>query len=220
MSKSTKSCTIIGGADGPTSVFIVGNNKKFGLREVKHKFRNWCYRRRREKIKAEITANPHSIDEVIEYMQTQYNAVEVAENARRFQLQRKSCKEALVQKYQPELIGESLEIARPDIEDEQSVKDFLKQVEALQEKAASVSEALFPMEYHLYHIKVENQGEIYFEIEKHRAHFSATSSEAAKGKLKNVQRVVKDIYQYYGVSEQDIAENSERYLHLVAVMTD
>ena len=76
------------------------------------------------------------------------------------------------------------------------------------------------MEYHLYHIKVENQGEIYFEIEKHRAHFSATSSEAAKGKLKNVQCVVKDIYQYYGVSEQDIAENSERYLHLVAVMTD
>ena len=171
MNKSTKSCTIIGGADGPTSVFIVGNNKKFGMRELKHKFRNWCYQRRREKIKAEITANPHSIDEVIEYMQTKYNALELAENSKRFQSQRKYCKEALVQKYQPELIGESLEIARPDIEDEQSVKDFLKRVEDLQEKAASVAEEHFPMDYHLYHIKLENLGDIYFEVERNHAWF-------------------------------------------------
>lgn len=90
----------------------------------------------------------------------------------------------------------------------------------MQQKAASVSEELFPMDYYLYHIKLENLGEIYFEIEKNHVYFSATSSESKKGKMKQVQQVVKDIYQYYGVTEQDIAENSERYMQLVAVMVD
>lgn len=220
MGKSVKSFTVIGGADGPTSVFIVGNNKKFGIKGWKHQFRNWCYKRKREKVKQKIAANPHSIDEVVEYMKTKYQAEEIPETSRRFQAKRKYCKEALVQKCQPELIGESLEIERPDTADEQSVKDFLKRVEALQEKAANVPEELFPMDYHLYHIKLESLGDIYFEIEKNHVYFSATSSEAKKGKIKQVQQVVKDIYQYYGVSEQDIAENSERYMQLVSVMAD
>lgn len=220
MSKSAKSCTVIGGADGPTSVFLVGKNKKFSIRGWKHQLLNWCYKRKREKVKRKIVAEPHSIGEVIEYMQINYHAKELPETSRRFQMQRKYCKEALVQKYKPELIGETLEIARPDTADEQSVKDFLKRVEALQEKAANVPEELFPMDYYLYHIKLENLGEIYFEIEKNHAYFSATSSEAKKGKIKQVQQVVKDIYQYYGVSEQDIAENTERYMQLLSIMTD
>lgn len=39
--KSAGACTVIGGADGPASVFVLGR---------------------------EITANPHTLDEVITYM--------------------------------------------------------------------------------------------------------------------------------------------------------
>lgn len=220
MKKSANSCTIIGGADGPTSVFVAGKPKKMSISGLKYKIRSLGYRKKRKKIMASIEANPHSIEEVIDYMQTKYQAVEVPEGSDRWKEQRKCCKQNLVQKYQPELIGEDLKLEKPDINDEQSVKEFLKRVEAQQEKAANVPEELFPMDYHIYEISVENQGEIEIEIEKHHAYFSATSSEFKRGRLKHVQQVVKDIYQYYGVSGQDIAENSERYMMLVSVLAD
>lgn len=220
MKKSKTSCTVIGGADGPTSVFIVGKSKRKGLQGIKDRARNSLYQKRREKIKAQIIANPHSIEEVISYIQTKYHAVEQSESSSAFKEQRKCCKQNLVQKYQPELIGESFKLEPPDIEDEQSVRDFLKRADALQEKAANVPEELFPMDYHIYQIKVENLGEIEFEIEMCHDYFSAISSCGRKGNMKKVRRIVKDIYRYYGVSEQDIAENSERYMSLVAELAD
>lgn len=220
MKKSANFCTIIEGADGPTSVFVAGIDKEAGIRGMKHKIRSWSYRKKREKIKAKITAGAHSIEEVIAYMQEKYHAVEVPKDSEEWRELRKCCKQNLVQKYHPELIGEDLKIEKPDITDEQSVRAFLKQMQAQQDAAAGVPEALFPMDYHIFRITVKNQGEIEFEIEKQHAHFSASSSTVKKGRRKQVQQVVKDIYQYYGVSGQDIAQNSERYMMFVSVLAD
>lgn len=216
--KSAGACTVIGGADGPTSVFVLGRNQTESLRtRIKRACMQRRYQRRRKKAVREITANPHTLDEVITYMFEKYNAVEVAAEDQRYVEQRKSCKASLVQKWNPELLGESWVVDRPDVSDEKSVREFLERVDSLQEKAANISEELFPVDYHLYHFHYKEYGEVYVEIEKNHE-FISTSSSAHKGKIKLVNRAVNDIYLYYGVSEEDIAEKTERYNELVTVL--
>lgn len=219
MKKSVRAYTVIGGADGPTSVFLVGKNQKGQSlhTRIKHACGQYRYRRRRKKVIRKITANPHTLDEVITYITEKYNAVEVSPKNHRYMEQRKNCKASLVQKLHPELLGESWVVERPDVSDEESVRRFLERVNQQQEKAAQVSEELFPVDYHLYHFSYKGYGEVDVEIEKNHE-FISTSSSAHKGKIKLVNRAVNDIYLYYGVSKEDIANKTERYGMLVSVL--
>lgn len=214
--KKVSNCTIIGGADGPTSVFLVGKDKrKQSLRvRIRNAFLQYRYKRRRKKAADTITANPHTLDEVITYIVEKYHAKEVPAEEERYIEGRKSCKASLIQKLNPELLGESRVVDRPDVSDENSIRKFLEKVDALQEKAAGIPEELFPVDYRLYGFSYKDYGEVYVEIEKNHE-FISFSSSSRKGKLKLVNKAVKDISLYYGVSEEDIAGKTERYSSLV-----
>lgn len=218
MKKQKNSCTVIGGADGPTSIFLLGKKTKQSLRiRIKQTCMQRRYQRRRQKAIKTITADPHTLDEVITYLTEKYSAVELPADDRRYMRQRKECKASLIQKFSPELLGESWVVERPDVMDENSVREFLQRVDALQEKAADISEELFPVDYHLYHFQYKGFGEVDVEIEKNHS-FISISSSAQKRKLKLVNKAVNDIYLYYGVSEEDIAKKTERYSHLITVL--
>ena len=60
-SKNAISISIIGGADGPTSVFIAGHSKK---QPLKLRIKNSIYRYKRKKVEKTIIANPHSLSPV------------------------------------------------------------------------------------------------------------------------------------------------------------
>ena len=107
------STSIIGGANGPTSVFVA--SKKGGKARVplKHRLQRLFYKQRRKKVISKIIADPHTLDELVKYVKTKYNAVELLENDRKYHQQRKNCKSALVQRYHPELLGEDVKIGRP-----------------------------------------------------------------------------------------------------------
>ena len=66
--------TIIGGADGPTSVFLIKKNVKLTLRQKLEKCR---YKLKRAFVERTIKANSHSLDEVIEYIVNVHGFVEI-----------------------------------------------------------------------------------------------------------------------------------------------
>lgn len=84
----------------------------------------------------------------------------------------------------------------------------------MEEKAAAVSEEEFPFDYHLYHIVFLDYGTLELEIEKEHQLLSVSYTSKPKRK-KYLDRVAKDIYQYYGVTEEDIANKTERFQMLV-----
>lgn len=219
MNKSANSCAIIGGADGPTSVFLAGEKKR-GLRGLRQKLRSRKYKKCRERVKRKIVANPHTLEETIQYIIDRYGATEKKEGSREYITRKKECRAGLVQQLRPDLLGEYQECVRPDIKDEQSVKEFIEHARKRQEIAENVSEDEFPLDYHLFCIKLEGLGEIELEIEKYHDLFAVSASSTDRKKMKEVQKRVQDIYRYYGVSEKDIAEQTERYRHLVAVLAD
>ena len=56
--KSKNGVSIIGGADGPTSIFIAGHSEK---QPLKVRIKNSIYRYKRKKVEKTIVANPHSL---------------------------------------------------------------------------------------------------------------------------------------------------------------
>ena len=56
MDKVASSVSVIGGADGPTSIFIAGKGGKVKLTT---RIQNYLRKIKRNRIKKRITANPH-----------------------------------------------------------------------------------------------------------------------------------------------------------------
>jgi len=61
-------------------------------------------------------------------------------------------------------------------------------------------------------------GKIQVEIEKNHQFFGAGFS-GAPGKKKYLDKILRDIYSYYGVTKEDIADNTDRMKGLVAVLS-
>lgn len=233
MSKNGASAVgIIGGADGPTSVFIAGkigknssgkylNSNKSGKLPLKQRIKqNWnhyWYKKRREKVEKVISVNPHTLDEVIEYMQEKYNAQEIPTESKRCIRERKSLKESLILKYNPELLKDLPKLEPPKNMDEESIKAYLDEVNKYTEQASQVPEEIFPMDFHIYEMHFEGIGDIHFTVEKNWNVLSGSYS-GKKKHMKKLAKINQDIYLYYGVTEEDIKNKSERYSLLVTVL--
>ena len=81
--KEKTAVTVIGGADGPTSVFLAG--KISGKKALKERFRQSIYRYNRKKAAKKISANPHTLRQVIAYANKKYHAQEMPTTHRRYQ---------------------------------------------------------------------------------------------------------------------------------------
>lgn len=110
MGKRAENVSIIGGADGPTSIFLIGNK---GKRKLKERIRGFFYEKKRQRVKKKITANPHTLEELTDYLKREYGARELSKKSRAYQEQRKSMKEALIVRYRPELLGDLAQIRFP-----------------------------------------------------------------------------------------------------------
>ena len=150
--QNAEAIAIIGGADGPTSIFTAG-----GKRNLKVRIKNYLYKNKRKKIEKKIVANTHTLEEMLQYAENTYSA---------------------------------------------KVSDY--KVNAM------------PSISRVYEIK-EGEGLLYIEIDDTAGTFGISFS-GSKKTVKRFQAITKDLYTYYGVSEKDISEKSERYLSLLGVL--
>lgn len=210
--KNARSVSIIGGAGGPTSVFIAGKKKT----TLEIRIKNALYRRKRRKVEKTITANPHTLEEVIQYLQDTYGAVEISRESLDYREQHKNLKEALIIQHKPELLGELAELKRLTDYDVESLQEFWNQLELRSKKAESIPDEMLPMDFHMYEIKLPDVGRIRFDIDTVWDIFG--SSYSSKKKMKQLQRISKDVHLYYGVSQEDIEKRTQRYMRLVAAL--
>lgn len=212
--KSARSVSIIGGADGPTSVFIAGKNKKIRLKD---RIRRFLYRRKRRKIEKTIVANPHTLEEVVQYLKDTYGVTEVSQESHAYKEQRKGLKESLIIRYKPELLEEFAEVNSPTDYDEKSLQEFWNQIELRSKKAASIPDELLPMDFHVYAVEIADVGRIQFDIDTIWNIFGCGYSGNKKG-MKRLEQISKDVHLYYGVTEEDIRNRTERYSALVTTL--
>lgn len=222
MSKNSASAIgIIGGADGPTSVFIAGkvNGRKLPFfKRMKQKWNLYHYKKRRAKVEKSIEANPHTLDEVMEYICDRYGATEIPTDSKKYIHQKKHMRESLILQHHPALLGDLQKMDFPEDANEKEIQEFLEKVKERTEMAGQIPDELFPMDYHVFEIEFEGIGNIHFEIEKKYEILSGSYSGKKKG-IKKLAKINRDIYQYYGVTKKDIEEKSKRYSALVTTLS-
>ncbi len=211
---SKGSVGVIGGADGPTSVFIAGRKK--GI-PIKHRIKNYIYRWKGKRAAKKITAGERTLSEVVAYAVKKYNAVEADISQRKYITQKNCIKESLVSRYKPELLGELADIVRPDEYTTETVKDLQNKFQARRERIEAVPEEVMPMDFHIYEISLCD-GRLEMEIDYHWNIFGISYS-GNKKSMKRMREIAKDLYLYYGVSEEDIRKKSERYHSLLAALS-
>ena len=94
--KSKSEVSIIGGADGPTSIFIAGRTRK---KPLKVRIRNIIYRYRRKIVEKKVVADSHTLDELVQYAMNTYNLIETNSTERKYIEQQKNLKESLIFAY-------------------------------------------------------------------------------------------------------------------------
>ena len=200
------SVSVIGGADGPTSIFVAGPGEK---RALKARIRDSIYRYKRKRAEKRIVAAPHSLAETVQYAKDKYGLTEAAEQMR-------CLKENLVLRQKPELLGSLGELSEPDLTDETAVQAFLDLLEARSRKIAQLPDDAVPMDFHLYKIKM-GDGLLQMGIDYIWQDLSLSYS-GNRAAMRKFKKTAEDLYRFYGVSAADIQNHSARYTALVSAL--
>lgn len=212
--KSKSEVSIIGGADGPTSIFIAGKTQK---RSLKVKMQNVIYKHKRKRAEKKIVAGAHTLDELVQYAMNKYDLIEINVAERKYIVQRINLKESLILQHKQEVLGEMKDIPTPDISNEESVRQYLDKIKARSEMIAEMPDDIIPMNFHLYEIRI---GDDVLEMEiDYIWNIFGISYSGNRKAIKQFEKISKDLYLYYGVSEDDIKKRTERYSSLVAVLS-
>ncbi|MDY4671361.1 MAG: hypothetical protein SO415_15495 [Oliverpabstia sp.] len=212
--KNKSAISIIGGADGPTSIFIAGRTGKMPL---KVRIRNVIYRFRSKRAERKVVAGAHTLDELVQYARNRYNLMEIDVTERKYIEQRKNLKESLILQHKPEILGEMKDIAKPDISNEESVREYFRKIEERSKRIAEMPDHVIPMNFHLYEIRI---GKDSLEIAIEYIWNVLDISYSGKRKvMKRFKKISKDLYRYYGVSEDDIKRKTERYSSLIMALS-
>ena len=214
MRKGAGSVSIIGGADGPISIFIAG---KDGQAKLTTRIQNYFRRIKRNRVKKRITANPHTLEEVVQCLKREYGAVEVSQQSHNYLEQRKCLKASLVMRHRPDLLGELMDLEPPEGEDVEALKAFWEQVQEREKMAAEIADDIFPVDFHIYAIKCPENCMMQIGVETVWQVIDGSFS-GDKKTMKQLRKLFKKIYLYYGVTAEDIKNETERYKSLLGVL--
>ena len=211
---SSGSVSIIGGSDGPTSVFIVGSKKK----TVKQRIKKYLFNQRKKWYADRIKPEAHTMVEVVEYVKNTYGFVEMPKEDKRYQQEYQGLRASFIMQHAPELLGEYA--ANPVLfsRDEEGVREFQKQVEIRQQKAMGISEEAFPVDFHVLS-KVDEKAETYLYLESRFGYIGGSFKGHGKGSNRQFRKMYRDIHRYFGVTQEDIVNETQRYMELLTTLS-
>lgn len=223
--KAASAVTIIGGSDGPTSVFLagkLGGKKANPLRRLRDQWRYQRLKKRRARVMKALRPKPHTPDELVRYIKKKYHAVELAPDSKRAKEGYRNHKCSIAWKEQGERLAQMgyvspVEKSPANFSDRAAVEEWHQYLQEYEEAAAGLSDSLVPMDYHIYQIRFAHGGKLEVEMEKIRG-MLGVGFHAPKKKIRQMKKIQRDIYFYYGVSQEDIKNSTDRYLTLVTVL--
>ena len=213
MGKRKSSATIIGGADGPTSVFVIKKNTKLTLKQKIEKLKN---KMKRAYVERTLKAESHNMDEVMDYIVKVHGFVEIDNEEVRQEY--KEMRASFIMQYKPELLGEYATIPKLKSESPEDIQAHLKQFKERQQKAMEIPVAEFDIDFHKFQMPFDNINDnMHITVEKNYAYIGGGVS-GNKKILKKFKEIYKDIYKYYGVTNEDIRNKSKRYEDVVRAL--
>ena len=211
--------SIIEGADGPTSIFLLGGKGKISIR---NRIERRICKIRRYFIEKKITCENHSLEEVETYLLQKYDFVKVSPEAVKTSEEYRQMRAAFIEQYAPELLGEYA--VRPQMKgrDPEDIKTFMRLCEERTARAMELPESVFDIDMCKYEKIINsnknNKCTMDITIEKKYSYIGGGAS-GSKRYVKEYGKIYKDIHRYYGVTETDVKQKSDRYKKLIHVLS-
>ncbi|WP_029318875.1 hypothetical protein [Butyrivibrio sp. AE3004] len=208
---------IIGGADGPTTIFLLDKSKEPTFRQ---RMQSRITRIKRYFIAKRIHPGTHSLEELGEYLVSRYGFVEADMSDPQVIEEYEQLRVSLLFEHRPDLVGEPCFPSIDDIEDTEAVLRMMDEAtKKNQEKADSIAREVFDLDFHKY-VKTEKNAENMMDVTIERnAGYIGDGASGSKSFIRKSNKIMKDAYLYYGVSEEDIRTNSQRYKDLLVQLS-
>lgn len=213
--KVASAVSIIGEADGPTSVFLVGG--KGAKRTLKQKMQRTIFRLRKWCNARCLKANPHTIEQVIEYAKSKWDYDDFDKNTEEYKREYREMRASFILQYEPNLLGKWKDFPKLEGRDADSVKRFIEEMEQRQKAAQEIPVELFDIDLCVLEKKKGNfQAKLIFE--KKYGYIGASASGKSGREMKRHNREYREIYRYYGVSQTDIDNRTKRYEDVIGTL--
>lgn len=225
---------VIGGAHGPTSVFLAGKYDSISKEERQH--------RQKMKMKrqtAGIVPSGHTTKELKTYLIETYGAKPLPETSEEYRALYQTMKGNLVLKEREELLktpepslpgdlgcqpgrrfGRLSQKRKLKKTDQNALRAYMEAFEQRFKEAKELPDEVVPMSYSIYRFPVledeEKMGEMTVELEDFRQKIGISYANF-KGQ-EEPKEISKDIIRYFGVRQEDIEEQSERLITYLYVL--
>ena len=205
--------TIIGGADGPTSVFLIKKNPKLTLRQKLEKLK---YKIKRTYVERTIKSNSHSLDEVMDYIVNVHGFVEIEGDQVRQEYN--EMRASFIMQYEPELLGEYATKPQLKSESKEDIMAHIGEIQKRQQRAMEIPTEKFDIDFHRFQISFDDINDnMHIIVEKRFAYIGGGAS-GNKKEMKRFHKIFKDVHRYYGVTSEDIEKKSKRYEEVVRAL--
>ncbi len=207
MSENSSAEKQIGKPDGPTSYFVIGgkNHKP----TLKQRFQRWRFDKKKARVAKRVKANPHTPDEVCEYIKTSLGFEELGQESKVYQHEYREMRAGFLIQHAPELLGEHRERPKLKGQSEEEIREFMDAVEVQKQVALQVPKEDFDIDFRMFK-KQLGDDEQHLLIEKRYAYIGGGASGKTKT-VKQFKKVFRTVHRYYGVTEEDIENKTRRY---------
>ncbi len=213
--KAVSSVNVIKGDDGPTSFFIVGRNNL--KQTLKQKIQKFLYNVRKKRIVKSLKANPHSMEQVADYIVTELGFSEVDKTNAEYKTEYLQMRASFILQYKPELLGDLAETPRLENHEEETIKLFMEKIGQRQKAAEDIPPDIFDIDLHIYE-KGDGNNQSRITVEKNYGYIGGSASGSKNGFMREFDKTFRKVYQYYGVTQKDIDNNTKRYIELVKTL--
>ena len=202
--------------DKPTSFFIVGRNSS--KQTLKQKIQKFLYDVRKKRIVKLLKANPHSMEQVADYIITELGFSEVDKTKAEYKTVYFQMRASFILQYKPELLGDLAEAPKLENHEEEAIKLFMEQIEQRQKAAENIPPDIFDIDLHIYEKDSGNNNQSKIIIEKNYGYICGSASGSKNGFMKEFDKTFRKVYLYYGVTQKDIDNSTKRYIELVKTL--
>ena len=102
-------------------------------------------------------------------------------------------------------------------EDVEALKAFCEKIQERRNRAAEIADDIFPIDFHIYEIKWSENDRMRIGVETVWQVLDGSFSGDKKTR-KQLEKLFKRLYLYYGVTAEDIKNETERYKSLLGVL--
>ena len=205
----------INGEDGPTSIFILKDTKN---RTLKQRFYKIKYNRKKKRIEKMITGESHhSMEGVLAFAVNECGLAELDRDSVEVMEEYKQLRASFLLQYKPELLGEYAK--RPPLESEEpeAVMEYLEKCKEQLRQAMAVPKELFDIDMHKYikeYSDINESLDVVIESKYGYIGGGATGDRA----VKDFDEMMIRLHKYYGVTQEDIDNQTERYKNLIRTL--